>query len=69
MTQTNARGAARGRVSVVITRVNGDIEDWGVVSHRTWWRAVLYTLTHPVIVSNRLRWRTRQWLRSSLTPA
>ena len=63
------KGGATIRMSCVITRADGSRENWGRMVHTSRAAAWLYALTHPVTMINRLRWRLKQWLRLSQTPA
>jgi len=54
----------------VITRANGNVENWGRLAHKSWLQKQLYTLKHPVLIFvKRPYWRFRQWRRQSLIQA
>lgn len=59
-----AKGGSRATVRAVITRADGRVEDWGRIVHASRKDELVYMLTHPVVMLNRLAWRFRSWLRS-----
>jgi hypothetical protein len=69
MTQTVQKGGTRARVNIVVNRADGTVENWGRMVHASRAAALLYALSHPVTMINRLRWRLKQWHRLSRTPA
>ena len=69
MTGVSAGGGSKTLVSIVVTRADGTKEDWGRMVHASQQDKLVYELTHPVVMLNRLRWRLKQWYRKSRTPA
>lgn len=46
-------------MSVVITRANGEVENWGRMAFATPREATLYRFTHPILMLKRLYWARR----------
>lgn len=60
----SVQGGAKPRVNIVVVRADGRVEDWGRMVHASRKDELLYMLTHPVVMLNRLVWRFKSWLRS-----